>query len=190
MLQGQVWGFKVNDLLYEDLEVIQKLKKFGNVFADVKLHDIPNTVANSVKRLSDRGVDIITVHASGGIDMMSAAKQSAGNGTKVVAVTVLTSDKFKDDTKSKVVNLVRDSICAKVDGVVCSGHELEAIKEVDGSESLLKIVPGIRPADYVKDDQERVMTPTRALELGADLLVIGRPITESEDPLRALLDMI
>ena len=78
ILKGRVWGFKVNDLLFEDGRIIAKLKKFGNVFADAKLHDIPNTVGNSVARLSRAGADMITVHGSGGIEMMKAAKQSAG----------------------------------------------------------------------------------------------------------------
>lgn len=77
-LKGRVWGFKIGDLLYQDNSLIQKLKKFGHVFVDVKLYDIPNTVANSVKRLSRAGADMITVHASGGIPMMKAAKQNAG----------------------------------------------------------------------------------------------------------------
>ena len=182
ILKGKVWGFKLNDLLYEDISIIKKLKKYGGVFADVKLHDIPNTVKNSTKRLSSHGVEIITVHASGGIPMMKSAKKNSGK-SKIIAVTVLTSSKLK--SKKEVLDLVKDAIKAKVDGIVCSGHELSSIIKINGSKRLLKIVPGIRPSWYkAKDDQKRKTAPKQALELGADYLVIGRPITESKNILK------
>lgn len=183
ILFGRVWGFKVNDLLFTDVKIIRRLKKFGKVFADAKLHDIPNTVAHSVSRLSRGGADFITVHASGGIEMMKAAKKNAGR-SKILAVTVLTSS---DADFTQVAKLVQDSIKSEVDGIICSGRDLLAIKKIPKAKSLLKIVPGIRPNGYIKkDDQKRIMTPVQALELGADYLVIGRPILESNDPLEAL----
>lgn len=184
-LSGKVWGFKVGDLLYDDSSIIQKLKKFGYVFADVKLHDIPNTVANSVKKLSRAGADMITVHASGGVKMMEAAKQNAGK-SKIVAVTILTSQKEKN-TNKKVIKLAQNAQKAGLWGVVCSGHELEALNRVPGIKKMIKVVPGIRPAWYTKkDDQKRKITPNKAIQLGADYLVIGRPVTGAKGPLKAL----
>ena len=188
ILKGKVWGSKVGDLLYEDSSIIRKLKKFGHVFADVKLHDIPNTVANSVKRLSYAGADMITVHASGGVPMMKAAKQNAGR-SKILAVTVLTSQNNKN-TKRNVTKLAQDAIDAGLDGVVCSGRELKALKGVRGIKSMIKVVPGIRPVWYSKkDDQKRTITPHEAIRLGADYLVIGRPITKAKSPLKALNEL-
>ncbi len=183
ILKGHAWGFKVNDLLFDNIAVIRKLKKFGKVFADAKLYDIPNTVSNCVKRLSSAGADLITVHASGGIEMMKAAKQSAGQ-SKILAVTILTSS---ETNSRKVAKLTRDALRANVDGIVCSGRDLLSIQHISGSQSLLKVVPGIRPNWYKKkDDQKRIITPKEALKLGADYLVIGRPILNAEDPIKAL----
>ena len=183
LLKGQVWGFKVNDLLFEGPGIIKKLKKFGNVFADAKLYDIPNTVANSVKRLALAGADMVTVHASGGIEMMRVAKENAGH-SKILAVTVLTS--FRGSQNKIVLKLAREAEKAGLDGIVCSGHELKYVSKI----SLLKVVPGIRPKDYnKKDDQKRTVTPKEAIKLGADYLVIGRPITKSKDPPQAFREM-
>lgn len=183
ILKGYVWGFKVNDLLFENKKIISKLKKFGNVFADAKLHDIPNTVANSVQRLSRAGADMITVHASGGVEMMKAAKRNA-NQSKILAVTILTSDKANP---KKVIKLLQDAIKAKADGIVCSGRDLKVVGNIPRSESLLKIVPGIRPKWYKKkDDQKQVMSPKEAIKLGADYLVIGRPIIKSKNYINTL----
>jgi orotidine-5'-phosphate decarboxylase len=185
LLKGSVWGFKVNDLIYEELNIIDQVKKLGNIFVDIKLYDIPNTVANSVRRLSARGVDIITVHASGGIEMMRTAKAHAG-ATKIIAVTVLTSHHPEHATE-RVKELAEDAVEAGVDGVVCSGHELETVNIIKGMSRKLKIVPGIRPYGYEKsDDQIRTTTPEEAVRLGADYLVVGRPITQSDSPAEAL----
>ncbi len=186
LLKGHVWGFKLNDLLFDGVAIIHKLKKFGKVFADAKLYDIPNTVSNCVKRLFLAGADLITVHASGGIEMMKAAKKSAGQ-SKILAVTILTSS----ETNSKeLAKLTRDALKANMDGIVCSGNDLLFIRRIPGSRSLLKVVPGIRPNWYKKkDDQRRIITPKEALRLGADYLVIGRPILNAKDPIKALADM-
>jgi len=183
LFKGKVWGFKINDLLFGDIRIIRKLKRFGKVFADAKLYDIPNTVANGVARLSRAGADIITVHASGGVGMIKAAKRSTGR-SKIVAVTVLTSGKAHN---TRMMQLVREAVAAKVDGIVCSGRDLPLVSRVRGSRALLKVVPGIRPDWYTKkDDQKRSVTFNKAIGRGADFLVIGRPITRSKDPLGVL----
>lgn len=180
-LKGLVWGFKVNDLLFASPGIIKKLKKLGNVFADAKLHDIPNTVANSVSELSKAGADIITVHASGGIEMMKAALRHRGK-SKIIAVAVLTSIK-KADNFLKLFGYAKK---ANVDGVVCSAPELKYVKK-----PFIKIVPGIRPDWYnTKDDQSRTATPMEAINLGADLIVIGRPILNSGNPRKAVLRIL
>lgn len=179
-LKGMVWGFKVNDLLFDDVKIISKLKKFGKIFADVKLYDIPNTVKNSVEKLSKAGVDIITVHASGGVEMMRAAKRAAGL-SKIVGVTVLTSK--AGDARHEVLKLAKNIESSGLDGMVCSAYELKFLKNT----KLLKIVPGIRSVWYkTRDDQKRTATPLAALKAGANLLVIGRPITKSKDPVDAI----
>ena len=183
MMKGFVWGFKLNDLLFNNTSIIHKLKKFGKVFADAKLHDIPNTVSNSVKKLSMAGADMITVHASGGVEMMKSAKKSSGQ-SKILAVTLLTS---KKNNPIEITRLTKDVVKVGVDGIVCSGNNLLPIKRIFKSKSLLKVVPGVRPKWYKKkDDQRRIITPKKAIELGADYLVIGRPILNVKNPLDAL----
>ena len=162
---------------------LKKLKKYGRVFADAKLYDIPNTIANSVKRLSEAGADMITVHAIGGFQMMNVAKKSAGK-SKIIAVTVLTSQ--KGNAKRDVVLLAKDACRAGVDGVVCSAREVSYM-----SKKLLKIVPGIRPVWYIsKDDQKRTATPQEAIRTGADFLIVGRLITRSKDPVFAMQQIL
>ena len=183
MMKGFVWGFKLNDLLFNNTSIIHKLKKFGKVFADAKLHDIPNTVSNSVKKLSMAGADMITVHASGGVEMMKSAKKSSGQ-SKILAVTLLTS---KKNNPIEITRLTKDVVKVGVDGIVCSGNNLLPIQRIFKSKSLLKVVPGVRPKWYKKkDDQRRIITPKKAIELGADYLVIGRPILNVKNPLDAL----
>jgi len=192
-LAGKVWGFKANDLLVEcGVGIITELKQFGNVFADPKLHDIPSTVANSMAKLAAAGADLVTVHASGGVEMMRAAVDAAGE-SKVLAVTVLTSlDEdsahliFGNPIKATVLQFARNASLAGVYGVVCSPKELEILGKQPELQPLAKVTPGIRPAWHqVGDDQKRVMTPAEAAELGATLLVIGRPILKADDPLEA-----
>lgn len=185
-LKNEVWGFKVNDLLYQDIFIIKKLKKFGRVFADVKVHDIPNTVRNTIRQLSKLKVDFITVYAEGGIKMMKVAMKNAGR-SKIIGVTSLTSNK----DASNVSKLVRGALKGKIDGIVCSGFELKTISKIKGSKRLIKVVPGIRPNLYKKlDDQIRKITPSEAIKLGADYLVIGRPITKSRNPLKVLKELM
>lgn len=166
--------------------VIDYAAKEGfDIFLDLKLHDIPNTVKKSIQSLSSLPIKMLTVHTSGGKDMMSAAMEAvSGTDIKVFGVTVLTSLSDEDTntifkrTSSKQVEAMLDSAeLAGIDGVVCSPHELELLSK---RTSLLSITPGIR-LENSNDDQKRVMTPKDAIDLGADYLVIGRPITSSEN---------
>mgnify|MGYP001398140827 CR=1 FL=1 len=156
-----------------------------DIFLDLKLHDIPNTVKKSIESLSSLPIKMLTIHTSGGKDMMSAAMEAvSGTGIKVFGVTVLTSLSDQDTAaifnkmSSEQVEAMLDAAeSARIDGVVCSPHELMQVKK---RESLLSISPGIRLRDS-DDDQRRVMTPKEAINLGADYLVIGRPITKSDN---------
>ena len=158
------------------------------IFLDLKLHDIPNTVAKAIQALRPLEPSILTVHAAGGRAMMEDAKAAAPLGTKVVAVTVLTSLDGEDlrstglaaDPHAQVERLTGLAREAGLDGVVCSGNEVAAAKKL-WPEGFF-VVPGVRPADSRSADQKRVMTPRAALDAGASILVIGRPITQAEDP--------
>src|SRR5882672_6097172 len=162
------------------------------VFLDVKLHDIPNTVAGAMKALAPLGAAIVNVHASGGSAMMRAAAEatrSVPRPSKIIAVTVLTSLAAEDlaamgisgTPLEQVVRLAKLTKDSGLDGVVCSPHEIAAVRAACGADFLI-VTPGVRPSTSASDDQKRVMTPKRALELGADVLVIGRPITGAPDP--------
>lgn len=191
-LKDHIWGVKFNDLLdVHGISIIKRFKNLGiKVFADPKLHDIPNTVANRIKHYVDAGADFITVHASGGITMMEAAKENAGD-SKILAVTILTSISgpdceklFGDEVPYMVKSLALDAVRAKVDGIVCSPQEVDFIAK---DLNLFKVIPGIRPEWYqTADDQNRVATPKQAMERGADYLVIGRPILKAENKLEAV----
>jgi orotidine-5'-phosphate decarboxylase len=158
------------------------------IFLDLKLHDIPNTVAKAVQALRPLEPAIITVHAAGGRSMMEDAKAAAPSGTRVVAVTVLTSLDGEDlqsigvsaEPQGQVERLARLARESGLDGIVCSGNEVKLVKTIwpDG----FFVVPGVRPADGDIGDQKRVITPRQALDNGASILVIGRPITKAQDP--------
>jgi len=158
------------------------------IFLDLKLHDIPNTVAKAVQALRPLAPAILTVHASGGRAMMEDAKAAAPTGCKVVGVTVLTSLDASDlasagvqgSTHDQVLRLTMAAHEAGLDGVVCSGEEVAAVHKSwpDG----FFVVPGVRPADGMVGDQKRVVTPRQALDRGASILVIGRPITQAANP--------
>jgi len=168
-------------------------EKGFDVFLDLKLHDIPNTVKKSIQGLSSLPIKMLTVHTSGGIDMMKAAMEAVGGtNIKVFGVTALTSLNDEDTNNiyqrnaSDHVNAMLDlAELAAIDGVVCSPHELKLVKKRG---TLLSITPGIRLQDS-NDDQKRFMTPKEAINLGADYLVIGRPITQSDDMLGTLEDI-
>ena len=165
------------------------------VFADVKFHDIPNTVAGAAREISALNVAVFNVHASGGADMMRAAKEAAASvdpKVKVIAVTVLTSVADQDlrtigqgdSVALQVERLARLAREAGLDGVVCSPREIEVVRRACGSEFLI-VTPGVRPAGTALADQRRVTTPLEAVRAGADVLVIGRPITAAADPVAA-----
>jgi len=161
------------------------------VFADTKFHDIPNTVAGASRAIAALGVAMFNVHASGGVAMMRAAKEAAASAdpkVKVIAVTVLTSMDDSDlaavgqpAAADQVVRLARLAQSAGLDGVVCSPQEIAAVRAACGPKFLI-VTPGIRPAGAELADQRRVATPEMALKAGADVLVIGRPITAAADP--------
>ena len=163
------------------------------IFLDLKLHDIPNTVKKSIKGLVSLPIDMMTIHTSGGLEMMKAAKKAVdGTDIKIFGVTALTSLSDEDTslifkrTAAEQVNTMLDlAEQAGIDGVVCSPHELSLVTK---RESLLSITPGIRLKDS-NDDQNRVMTPKDALKQGANFLVIGRPITEAKNIKKALLEI-
>jgi orotidine-5'-phosphate decarboxylase len=166
------------------------------VFLDLKLHDIPNTVAKAMETLAPLKPAILTVHAAGGRAMLQAAKAAASPETKVVAVTVLTSLEAAElaevgvigspaEQVERLAELARE---AGVDGIVCSGAEVGAVRRAwpDG----FFVVPGVRPAGGAVNDQKRVVTPAQALHHGASVLVIGRPITAAPDPAQAIRDIV
>ena len=168
-----------------------------DIFLDLKFHDIPNTTAKAVSAAADLGVWMANVHASGGSRMMSAAKQvldQQGSAMLLIAVTVLTSMDETDlrelgiacSPAEQVVDLARLAQQSGLDGVVCSAQEASSLKAELGADFKF-ITPGIRLPDSVADDQRRVVSPPDAIALGSDYLVIGRPITESPDPLGTLL---
>lgn len=161
------------------------------IFLDLKFHDIPNTVAKAIQALRPLEPSILTVHAAGGRAMLEDAKAAAPLGTKVVAVTMLTSLDANDmasiglrpDPHEQVLRMAELAKSAGVDGIVCSGAEVAAA-HVAWPQGFF-VVPGVRPGNGSAGDQKRVVTPRAALDGGASILVVGRPITQAEDPDRA-----
>ncbi|MBB6124740.1 orotidine-5'-phosphate decarboxylase [Sphingobium subterraneum] len=168
---------------------IHEMAKLGlPIFLDLKLHDIPNTVAKAVQALHVLEPAILTVHAAGGRAMLEDAKAAAGVKTKVVAVTVLTSLDASDlneigvarDAAAQVQRLADLAQDAGLDGIVCSGEEVALVRQrwQDG----FFVVPGVRPAGGRLGDQKRAVTPRAAIDAGASIIVVGRPITQADDP--------
>ena len=174
----------------EGPKVLEFLSQRGfEIFLDLKLHDIPNTVKKSVEEISKYNVKLTTVHLQGGRDMIQAANEAKGN-TKILGVSLLTSlddidtrELYNNNFKKQFDNLVNLAMEMKIDGIVCSSHELELIKDP----SLIKVVPGIRNQDTF-DDQKRIMTSGQAYSKGADYIVVGRPITQAKDIEEAIKD--
>jgi orotidine-5'-phosphate decarboxylase len=162
------------------------------LFLDLKLHDIPNTVAKAIQALRPLEPAVLTVHGAGGRAMLEDAKAAAPAATKVVAVTVLTSLDEDDlaatgiggSPHDQVERLARLAKSAGLDGIVCSGNEVKAARKAWANGFF--VVPGIRPPDANSADQKRVMTPRKAMDCGASILVIGRPVTGAPDPDEAL----
>ncbi|HEX7855514.1 MAG TPA: orotidine-5'-phosphate decarboxylase [Sphingobium sp.] len=168
---------------------VREIQKFGlPIFLDLKLHDIPNTVAKAVQAINALEPAILTIHAAGGRAMMENAKAAAGTNTKVVAVSVLTSLDANDlsdigvqgDAHEQVDRLAKLARESGLDGLVCSGAEVAQIRKL-WPEAYL-VVPGVRPANGEMGDQKRAVTPRQALNAGASILVIGRPITQATNP--------
>jgi len=166
------------------------------IFLDLKLHDIPNTVASAISalmNLSPRPA-IVNVHAMGGLDMMKAARVAVAGRAKLIAVTILTSLSDSDlhaagfdsakDTNDHARSLAELARKAGLDGVVCSAHDVAGIRQATGKD-FLTVVPGIRPVNAATQDQKRISTPEAAIAAGADILVIGRAITGAADPAAA-----
>ena len=174
----------------EGPKVLDFLSQSGfEIFLDLKLHDIPNTVRKSVEEISQYNVKLTTIHLQGGRDMIQAANEAKGN-TKILGVSLLTSldnsdtrELYNNDFKKQFDNLINLALETKIDGIVCSSQELELIE----NPSLIKVVPGIRNQDS-SDDQKRVMTSSEAYSNGADYIVVGRPITQAKQVEEAIKD--
>ncbi|HEQ9821014.1 orotidine 5'-phosphate decarboxylase [Streptococcus pyogenes] len=175
-------------------DIVRYIKSLGhNVFLDLKLHDIPNTVRAAMAVLKELDIDMATVHAAGGVEMLKAAREGLGQGPTLIAVTQLTStseDQMRGDQNiqtsllESVLHYSKGAAKAQLDGVVCSAQEVEAIKAVT-STGFTCLTPGIRPKGSNIGDQKRVMTPNQARRIGSDYIVVGRPITQAKDPVAA-----
>jgi orotidine-5'-phosphate decarboxylase len=171
----------------EGPEAVRRLAAYGPMFVDAKLHDIPNTVEHAMANIAQLGAAMVTVHALGGLAMMRAAVEGAARGSErgghpmplVIAVTVLSS--MAGEELASPASLAFEAREAGLDGVVVSGDDVRVVRETCG-EAFCLVVPGIRPHGANGDDQVRVLTPSAALDAGADYLVVGRPITGSDDP--------
>ena len=187
---------KVGMELYyqEGPSIVHYIKSQGHdIFLDLKLHDIPNTVEKAMRGLAKLGVVMTNVHAAGGIEMMTAAKRGLGGGPALIAVTQLTSTSEEQMHHDQLIpvtlneSVVHYAKCAQeagLEGVVCSPLEAQMIKDAT-NDSFLTVTPGVRPASSEVGDQKRVMTPSRAFENGASYIVVGRPITQAENPVEA-----
>jgi len=188
-LHGEAGVLKVGLELFaaRGPEAVTRLRAFGPVFLDVKLHDIPNTVERAARNCARLGIAMMTVHALGGEAMVRAAVRGAIRGADeaghpipmVLAVTVLSS--LAGEGLASPSSLAFEAVAAGASGVVVSGEDVAQVREVLGTNACL-VVPGIRPAGSNGHDQVRILTPEEAVERGADYLVVGRPITESPDP--------
>lgn len=204
-LSPYIGTFKVGLQLFcgYGLEIINFIKeKNADFFLDVKLHDIPNTVEKAAYNVIKNGANFFNVHATGGIEMMKAAKKGAMEACEkfnrkkplILAVTVLTSisDEILDkelsnklSSKDFVIQLAKNAKLAGLDGVVASANELVAIKKELGNDFIV-LTPGIRPLWSLKDDQKRIATPASAIKNGSDYIVLGRAVTKAENKIEAM----
>ncbi|MCJ1978471.1 orotidine-5'-phosphate decarboxylase [Pseudolactococcus carnosus] len=172
-------------------DIVKYMKSLGHdVFLDLKLHDIPNTVKSAMKVIRHLGVDLTNVHAAGGVDMMSEALDGLAGTTQLIAVTQLTStseqqmhdfQNIQSSLTDSVIHYAKKTQEAGLAGVVCSAQEVAMIKQATTSEFIC-LTPGIRPLGAAVGDQKRVMTPSQARAIGSDFIVVGRPITQAIDP--------
>lgn len=192
-LAGDVDVFKVGLQAVAALgpRAIRLAAEHAPVFCDLKLHDIPNTVAGAAAAVADHGASMLTVHASGGPAMIAAAARAAP-GVEILAVTVLTSlddallaDLGMDAADIAVPRLAVRAIAAGAAGIVCAGNEVATVRGAVADTAVI-VVPGIRPEGAAVQDQARVMSPRDTVDAGADLLVVGRPVTQADDPVAAV----
>jgi orotidine-5'-phosphate decarboxylase len=199
-LRDQISLFKVGLQLYtaEGPEIVRAvLSTSSKVWLDLKLHDIPNTVGRAVESASRLGVQMLTIHLSGGSEMVRAATAARANNMVLLGVTVLTSANqetlreigIQDKVDDQVLRLAKLGVEAGIDGVVASSHEIKPVRREFGDKIKI-VVPGIRPSWSDPGDQRRTMTPREALEAGADYLVIGRPITTHPNPNEAVAKIL
>ena len=200
MLSGKVGMFKVGKELFTScgLEAVKAVQRHGGeVFLDLKYHDIPNTVAKAMLEAARLGVQLANLHALGGLEMMETAasavrKEFGDERPRLLAVTILTSSTvetlrqvgIEHTVQDMVVRLARLAKEAGMDGVVASPLEIGLIRDACGPDFLI-VTPGVRPSFAAVDDQKRIMTPAEAVKAGADYLVIGRPIAKAADPAAA-----
>jgi orotidine-5'-phosphate decarboxylase len=207
LLDGNVGMFKIGLELFVDQgpSVIDMVKEMSNakIFLDLKLHDISATVKRAMSRVASLGVDLVTVHCSSSKAMLKLAVEGGNGKIGVLGVTLLTDndadavkecglkDEFVNDPNLLVMHRAKMAYEAGCQGVVCSGKEVSQIKQTFGK-SFLAVTPGIRPAWTLleNDDQKRVTTPGQAVTLGSDLIVIGRPIRDADDPVLAAQKVI
>lgn len=192
-LKDYVFIFKVGPVLFTRYGpgIVNDIKECGaNVFLDLKLYDIPNTVASAVKAIAELGVSMFTVHISGGKEMLKAAVDARSSETKILGVTILTSvAKVSKEDVLQLVNLAKE---VGLDGVIASPQEAESIRKAVGKDFLI-VTPGVRPKGTASGDQKRISTPKEAIQRGADYIVVGRPIIESNQPkevVKQILDEI
>lgn len=194
------------ELFYQEgPAIVNFLRNQGHdIFLDLKLHDIPNTVQKAMRGIAKMGVKITNVHAAGGVEMMQAAKQGLTEGTKegqvtpeLIAVTQLTSTSEEQMHEDQLIEVsLQESVlhyakCAEkagLEGVVCSAHEVEKIHQAT-NDNFICLTPGIRPQGASVGDQKRVMTPAKAREIGSNYIVVGRPITQAENPYESYLQI-
>ncbi len=189
--------FKVGMELYYAAgnQIVEQLRNRGfNVFLDLKLHDIPNTVASAIHSVTQAGASLLTIHATGGAAMMTAAAEAAksANSPRLLAVTVLTSMDAEQlngvgitaSPADQVLRLARLAEASGITGLVCSAEETSLLRRELHRDTLL-VVPGIRPAGAAAQDQKRIATPAQAIAGGASMLVIGRPISQAANPAQA-----
>ena len=192
-LADEVGWFKVGLELFSahGPRAVEAIGAYGPVFLDAKLHDIPTTVQRAAARIAELDVGLLTVHAGGGAAMLHAAVEGLGDRGEVLGVTVLSSMSDADlasvqapPAAHQVPHLARLAVDAGVPGLVCAPRDLEVVRATVGSDIRL-VTPGIRPAGGGDDDHARAATPGAAIAAGADLLVVGRPITRADDPVGA-----
>ena len=200
--KSHAFGFKIGKEFFYNygIEGYKKVFKLSNnIFLDLKLHDIPNTVERALKALIKLKPIFTTIHISGGDEMQKVTSNIKRNKTKILGVTILTSltgNQTKKYYNNKNVNqlvkkFAQNAKNNNLDGIVCSPLELKTVRKVVGSKMLI-VVPGIRlekKQNNIKDDQKRILTPKEAIKLGADYLVIGRPIVESNNPLKTIKEI-